>query len=99
MFHERLKALRLAKGLSLDQLAQMVDSTKSYIWELEKKPDIKVSAELVTRLAQALGVTVEDLMGVAPNDEDLVFFREYKDLNEPTKSQIKNILQALKKGS
>lgn len=99
MFCQRLNELRLKKGWSLDQLAQAVGSTKSYIWELEKKPDIKVSAELVTRISSALGVTVEDLMGVAPNDSDTVFFREYKSLDQPTKDQISILLQALKKRS
>ena len=96
MFNERLRELRKKKKLSLEKLAELACSTKSYIWELEKKPDIKPSAELVGRLASVLEVTVEDLLGKEPTDEDTVFFREYKDLNNGTKTQLKSILKALK---
>ncbi|WP_409024781.1 helix-turn-helix domain-containing protein, partial [Klebsiella pneumoniae] len=37
MLSEKIRELRTSRGLSLDQLASNVGSTKSYIWELEKK--------------------------------------------------------------
>lgn len=100
----RLKYLREKKSLTLDQLAKEVDSTKSYIWELENKEKIRPAAELVYKLAKALEVTVEDLIGSPPkssddkeNRDDQVFFREYQELKPETKKQIKAILKALKK--
>ncbi|MFV9689315.1 MULTISPECIES: helix-turn-helix domain-containing protein [Pantoea] len=97
MLSEKIRELRNDRGLSLEQLAHLVGSTKSYIWELEKKPEIKPSAELVAKLAQALDVTMDSLMDEKKeNDKDIVFFREYKNLSEDTKNQLMNILQAIK---
>ncbi|EIV3916801.1 TPA: hypothetical protein ME573_005700, partial [Klebsiella pneumoniae] len=62
-----------------------------------KKPGIKPSAELVSKLAQALDVTMDSLMDEKKeNDQDIVFFREYKSLSEETKVQLMNILRAIK---
>ncbi|WP_047706621.1 helix-turn-helix domain-containing protein [Plesiomonas sp. ZOR0011] len=97
MLGDRIRELRTQQGFSLEQLATMVGSTKSYIWELEKKPEIKPSAELVGKLAKALNVTIDSLMdSEKENDKDTVFFREYKSLSEETKDQLMNILKALK---
>ena len=97
MLSEKIRELRTSRGLSLDQLASNVGSTKSYIWELEKKPGTKPSAELVSKLAQALDVTMDSLMDEKKeNDQDIVFFREYKSLSEETKVQLMNILRAIK---
>lgn len=97
MLSEKIRELRTSRGLSLDQLASNVGSTKSYIWELEKKPGIKPSAELVSKLAQALDVTMDSLMDEKKeNDKDIVFFREYKNLSEETKVQLMSILRAIK---
>ncbi len=41
---EKIRALRKQKKLSLEQLAELTDSSKSYIWELENKDDPKPSA-------------------------------------------------------
>ncbi|MEQ9769232.1 hypothetical protein ABRQ03_00005, partial [Pectobacterium jejuense] len=62
-----------------------------------KKPEIKPSAEMVSKLAQALNVTMDFLMDERKeNDRDVVFFREYKNLSEETKVQLMSILQAIK---
>ncbi|EPW8640971.1 TPA: hypothetical protein ACQ501_005445, partial [Klebsiella pneumoniae] len=62
-----------------------------------KKPGIKPSAELVSKLAQALDVTMDSLMDEKKeNDQDIVFFREYKSLSEETKVQLMSILRAIK---
>jgi hypothetical protein len=42
---DKIRALRKQKKLSLEQLAELTDSSKSYIWELENKDDPKPSAE------------------------------------------------------
>ena len=36
-FGARIKELRTEKKMTLDQLAEITDSSKSYIWELENK--------------------------------------------------------------
>lgn len=37
MLRKKIHDLRKQKGLTLDQLAKQVNSSKSYIWELENK--------------------------------------------------------------
>ncbi len=96
-FGERLRAARLEAKLTLEKLASEVNSTKSYIWELENKDNARPSADLAYRLADALGILVEDILGHdAPDAEDRVFFRDYKKLKPDTKQQLKAIMKALK---
>ena len=42
---EKIKRLRKGKGLTLEQLADRTESSKSYIWELENKNVPRPSAE------------------------------------------------------
>ena len=44
---EQLKQLRKRDNLTLDELAKKMDSTKSYMWELENNPNIRPSKELI----------------------------------------------------
>lgn len=98
-FGDRLQRLRVKRGLSLEKLAKKVDSTKSYVWELENKPNIRPSAELVYKLSKALKTTVDVLMGEKePQDlpeKDQVFFRNYQQLKPDTKEQLTKIMDVL----
>ncbi len=100
-FGERLQRLRTERGLTLEELAVATGSTKSYIWELENKPNIRPSAELVYKLAVALDTTVGVLMGEASPDElpqeAEVFFRKYQKLGDRTKERLGALLDALDK--
>lgn len=98
-FGERLQRLRTREELTLERLAGEIGSTKSYVWELENKPNIRPSAELVYKLAKALNTTVGVLMGEPePGDlpeEDQVFFRNYRDLTPETKKRLSRIMDVL----
>lgn len=96
---DKIRALRKQKKLSLDQLAELTKSSKSYMWELENKDDPKPSADKVARIATALEVTTEFLLSdsvAAPGEEviDEAFFRKYKTMPEGTKKQIRKILDS-----
>ena len=52
----KINELRRQKGLTLEQLAQSTDSSKSYMWEIENKEVARPSAEKLDRIAEALGV-------------------------------------------
>ncbi len=85
--------------LSLEQLAELTDSSKSYIWELENKDDPKPSAEKIGKIATVLEVTTEFLLtesATTPDEEvlDEAFFRKYKNMSEPDKKKIRKILDA-----
>ena len=98
-FGDRLKQLREQAGLTLEALAEAVESTKSYVWELENKPNIRPSAGLVYKLSVALDTTVGILMGEAAMgdlaEQDQVFFRNYQELKLDTKKRLSRIMDVL----
>ncbi|MET3970885.1 transcriptional regulator with XRE-family HTH domain [Bradyrhizobium sp. S3.9.1] len=98
-FGERIKELRTQKGLTLDQLAQETGSSKSYIWELENKNPPRPSAEKLSAIAGALGVTVDYLFGADTQTlseaEDTAFFRQYSGLPEETRRQLREMARIL----
>ena len=98
-FGVRIKDLRTRKGLTLDQLAQETGSSKSYIWELENKNPPRPSAEKLSAIASALGVTVDYLIGsdkqTLSQAEDTEFFRQYSGLPEETRRQIREMASIL----
>ncbi|MBR3676195.1 MAG: helix-turn-helix transcriptional regulator [Alphaproteobacteria bacterium] len=60
-FAENLKALRMQKGLSLNKLAQQINSTKLTIWKYENC-DNRPTLEVACRLALVLGVSLDFLV-------------------------------------
>ncbi len=75
--------------------------TKAYIWELEKKPGQRPSAERIQAIAKILGVTMGDLMGEpvdeapAATPDDVVFFREYVGMPEEEKRRYRQALEVM----
>jgi transcriptional regulator with XRE-family HTH domain len=100
-FGERIKELRTAKKLTLDQLAQATGSSKSYIWELENKDPPRPSAEKLAEIAKALDVTTDYLIGreqvTLGQAEDTAFFRQYSELPEATRRKIREMAKILGK--
>ncbi len=100
-FGVRIKALRTEKKMTLDQLAEATESSKSYIWELENKNPPRPSAEKLSTIAKALGVTVDYLLGTDEQTkaeaEDMAFFREYTELPPETREQLRDIAKILSK--
>ena len=68
-FGERLRSLREAQNLTLQQVADAAGCTKAYIWELEKKPGQRPSAERIQAIAKVLGVTMEVMIEVKLSTE------------------------------
>ncbi|BCB28283.1 transcriptional regulator [Sulfurimicrobium lacus] len=97
----RLRRLREAKKLTLQQVADAVGCTKAYIWELEMKDGQRPSAERVQALAKLLGVTMEDIMGEPIQEvpeaslEDVAFFREYAGMTEDEKKHYQDVLKMM----
>lgn len=61
VFARNLKALRLAKGLSQEELAHLADIDRTYISSLERCV-YSASIDVVERLASVLGVEASDLL-------------------------------------
>jgi transcriptional regulator with XRE-family HTH domain len=97
---EKIRSLRKQRGLSLEQLAEQTESSKSYIWELENKDNPKPSAEKIARIAGVLKVTPEYFMDdriteLEPSEEDRAFFRKYRGLSSETKKKLDDILKII----
>jgi len=63
---ERLRRFREEQGLSLDDVATRADISKTYLWELEKDAaeEKTPSAKVLLRIANALSVTIADLLAL-----------------------------------
>ena len=100
-FGARLRRLREAKNLTLQQVADAVGCTKAYIWELEMKDGQRPTAERVQALSKLLGVTMGDIMGEPIQEvpqaspEDVAFFREYAGMTDEEKDRYRQMLALL----
>ena len=63
---KRLREAREAAKMTLDELAAGASISKTYLWELEKDEagEKKPSAEILLRIANALSITLADLLGL-----------------------------------
>lgn len=96
----KINELRRERGLTLEQLAQATDSSKSYMWEIENKDVARPSAEKLERIAEALGVTASFLIDASQSQptedvEDTAFYRKYQKLSQEKKKTLKGILDVL----
>ena len=93
----KLKHHRQEKGYSLDKLAELTESSKSYLWELENRDTRKPSAEKLTRVAQALGVTTDYLLDdTAGADDEMrkeAFFRKFSKLTADDQERIADMIE------
>lgn len=99
---EKLRDLRKERGLTLEKLAEQAGLSKSYLWELENRESQRPSAEKLTALGDALGVSTsyfleEDARGPEERHLDEAFFRGYQKLDADAKEQLRKILNTFKK--
>lgn len=69
---EKIRRLRTGKGYSLDKLAELTETSKSYLWDLENREAHRPSADKINKVAAALDVTPEYLLSerdVAPDEK------------------------------
>lgn len=96
----RIKALRISKNLTQDNLAQAVDCNVSHISNIENN-HTKVSLIVLLAIANALNVTIDYLLADQYENTSLALDNEIKntiaDCDTETKEQILKIIRALKK--
>lgn len=73
----RLRSARELRGLTQDELADKIDTSKNNIYRWEKE-EVKPSADFVTKIAQVLGVTADYLLGLS---DDILPELHESDLN------------------
>ena len=59
---QKIRQLRKEKGLSLNGLAEEASVSKAYLSQLENDVSKQPSAEILLKIASALGVTIADLL-------------------------------------
>ena len=60
--NQKIKQLREEKALSLSKLAEMAGVSKAYLSQLENSVSKQPSAEILFKIASALGTTIADLL-------------------------------------
>ncbi len=93
---EKIYKLRKEKGLTLEQLAELTESSKSYIWELENKSPPRPSADKLSKIAVQLGVTMDYLIDqeqkiTEADATDEMFYRKYQKMDPEVKKKIRKI--------
>jgi len=95
---DKIRTLRKRKGYTLDKLAEVAESSKSYIWELENKNPPRPSADKIAKIAIALGVTPDYLITESVPVEDATdtaFFRKYRGMHPATKDKIRRMVDLI----
>lgn len=101
---EKIRRLRQKQGFTLEKLAELSGSSKSYIWELENKNPPRPSADKVAKIAAALKVTTDFLLddsgqALEADAQDKAFFNRYRDMDPETKEKIRTIVELWDKKS
>jgi transcriptional regulator with XRE-family HTH domain len=91
----KIRELRNGKGYTLDELAALSESSKSYIWELENKNPPRPSAQKLAKIAKALDVTMDYFMNDQVTEEnatDQMFYRKYQKMDPEVKEKIRKMI-------
>lgn len=95
---ERVRELRLKRGLTLEALAERVGSSKSYMCEIENKDVARPSAEKLHQIAAALETTTDYLISAEVTEADATdtaFFRKYQKMHPKSKEKLREMLKIL----
>jgi len=98
-FGERLSRFRKLKKYTQEQLSELIDIAKSTLAGYERgyrEPNLLN----ISKISQALEVTIDELLGVAPNEflnkaisrDEQVLLEAYRALNEQGKEYIQHTL-------
>ena len=68
-FGKKVRELRKAKGLKLEELAEKRETTKNYVWQLENKSPARPSGQLLLKLADIFEVSPDFLIDDKANEE------------------------------
>lgn len=99
-FAERLHGLRIAKRMSLQDVATAVGMSKAHVWNLEKGLSDNPSMEVVMKLAGLFRVRIADLVGENPDGPDqepemVALFRDLKKLEPRDRETIRVLMEQL----
>ena len=93
---EKLRDLRKKMGISLDEVADKTGTSKSYLWELERNPERKPSADKLSVLADFYHVSISFLLEEEEKQPDLIqeqIFTRIKKMTPDDKEKVNKILE------
>lgn len=93
---KKIRKLRKEKGLSLNKLAEMTHTSKSYLWELENINSRNPTKDKLVKISQALDVTIDYLIDDESNLNNTMlekaFFKKFKKLSTQNRKKIEQII-------
>lgn len=94
---QRLRALRMSKGESLQKAADSIGLSKPHLWELESEKSTNPSLELLTSIARHYNTTISFLIGETsePKIEAMIFGREFRNMGASEKRLIVQMAEQL----
>lgn len=97
----KIKDLRMKAKMSLQQVADEVGASKAHIWELETGKSKNPSIDLLTKLARAFKISISDLIGENPSEDDapseiIAMYRDLKELSPSDLETIRIMMDRLK---
>ncbi len=96
---KKIRDLRKNKGLTLEELANLTGTSKSYIWKLENKTPQNPSSYKLKIISEILGVPVGYLLGDKQsnkeNAQDVVFFEKFRALDSKSKLVLQQTMEIL----
>ncbi|MFZ0446774.1 MAG: helix-turn-helix domain-containing protein [Bacillus sp. (in: firmicutes)] len=94
MIGERIKQLRLEKGYSITELAEVSGVSKSYLSYIERNLQTNPSLQFLTKLLVPLDTTIEVLIGINNRKDNSTFEdhfdEEWKEILQKAISQGMN---------
>ena len=75
-FGQRMKDIRQARNETLEQVAEGIGSTKSYVWEIENKPNARPSLQVSMGYADHFGMTLDEIAGRTVSDTGKLTIRK-----------------------
>lgn len=96
---KKIKQLRIEKGFTLQALAKLVNTSRSYVWEIEKG-GANPSGVKLHKIAKCLDTTTEFLTddtkdSMQQSTQEQVLLRKYRTLNDKDKERIEKILDII----
>ena len=97
-FSSKLKELRLQKGLSLQDAANLIGISKTHFWDLETGKSKNPSYDLLEKISDKFGISISSLVNedieANGNEELKVLFRQMNNLEQSDLDVIKLIVES-----
>ncbi len=101
---ERIKQLRIARGMTLEELGQKVGVGKSTVRKWETGAIANMRRDKIAKLADALGTTIDDILGLesppqaaAPEEEEFpevrIIARAGKKMSEADREKMLQLIK------